>query len=284
MESVKLLQNINDRPVEVGYWLDRLGEKVRSRASEITWKKDYYYALYHLPQKAPLTIDLLYGAIMATAPHSKPRRRLVNASKAIAKLAGLDITALEGLGGSYGINHVTPRDLPGEGKILECWGAIANQKGRWAYGMMATFGVRPHEVFQCDRDEFLRNPEYLYIYKDTKTGRKTGGRTTRAIHPEWVKEFSLMDIPDGFGSRASDNSGKGHNVSRWFRLSSVPFEPYNLRHAWAVRCLLLGIPDVVAAQMMGHSIAHHQQIYLHWIRQRDINRVVDEALARRVEC
>jgi integrase len=147
--------------------------------------------------------------------------------------------------------------------------------------MMATFGIRPHEVFQCDREEFLRKPEDLCILADSKTGRKTGGRRTRAIYPEWVETFRLTDIPTNFSSRGADNTAKGQNVSRWFRDAGVPFEPYNLRHAWAIRCLMLDIPDVIAARMMGHSIAHHQQIYLHWIQQRGIDRVVDEALARR---
>ena len=59
--------------------------------------------------------------------------------------------------------------------------------------------------------------------------------------------------------------------------------PYDLRHAWAVRTIHIGLPDTVAARMMGHSVAIHTRTYHHWITRRDQQQAVDAALARQSE-
>ena len=66
-----------------------------------------------------------------------------------------------------------------------------------------------------------------------------------------------------------------------FRRYEVGFSPYDLRHAWAVRTIHLGLPDTVAARMMGHSVAIHTRTYHHWITHRDQQQAVNTALARR---
>ena len=43
----------------------------------------------------------------------------------------------------------------------------------------------------------------------------------------------------------------------------------------------VGLPDTVAARMMGHSVAIHTRTYHHWITRRDQQMAVDAALARR---
>ena len=53
-----------------------------------------------------------------------------------------------------------------------------------------------------------------------------------------------------------------------------------VRHAWAVRTIHVGLPDTVAARMMGHSVTIHTRTYHHWITRRDQQQAVDAALAR----
>jgi integrase len=73
----------------------------------------------------------------------------------------------------------------------------------------------------------------------------------------------------------------GRRVAEQFRRYDVPLTPYDLRHAWAVRTIHIGLPDTVAARMMGHSVAIHTRTYHHWITRRDQQQAVDAALARR---
>ena len=65
-----------------------------------------------------------------------------------------------------------------------------------------------------------------------------------------------------------------------FRRYDLPITPYDLRHAWAVRTIHVGLPDTVAARMMGHSVTIHTRTYHHWITRRDQQQAVDAALAR----
>ncbi|MFM8935376.1 MAG: tyrosine-type recombinase/integrase, partial [Vulcanococcus sp.] len=57
----------------------------------------------------------------------------------------------------------------------------------------------------------------------------------------------------------------GRRVAEQFRRYGLPLTPYDLRHAWAVRTIHIGLPDTVAARMMGHSVAIHTRTYHHWI-------------------
>jgi len=73
----------------------------------------------------------------------------------------------------------------------------------------------------------------------------------------------------------------GRRVAEQFRRYQMPFTPYDLRHAWALRTIHMGLPDTVAARMMGHSVTIHTRTYHHWITRRDQQQAVDAALARR---
>jgi len=72
----------------------------------------------------------------------------------------------------------------------------------------------------------------------------------------------------------------GQQVSSQFRRYGLPFAPYDLRHAWAVRTIHFGLPDAVAARMMGHSIAIHTQTYHRWLTRRDQQQAVEAVLSR----
>lgn len=66
-------------------------------------------------------------------------------------------------------------------------------------------------------------------------------------------------------SKAWCNSNKGNRVSAWFKDRGVPFPPYNLRHAYAVRQIMYGLDLSIAARMMGHSVKEHTDTYHRWI-------------------
>ena len=74
----------------------------------------------------------------------------------------------------------------------------------------------------------------------------------------------------------------GRRVSEQFRRYKLPLRPYDLRHAWAVRTIHIGLPDSVAARMMGHSVYIHNKTYHHWITRRDQQQAVDNALAKNI--
>ncbi len=67
------------------------------------------------------------------------------------------------------------------------------------------------------------------------------------------------------------------------RRQEIPFCPYDLRRAWAVRSMAYGLEVSLAAKQMGHSVAVHIQTYHAWLddqyQQQAFERIM--ALANR---
>ena len=113
---------------------------------------------------------------------------------------------------------------------------------------------------------------------------KTGSHEVWAFYPEWIEEFELKAgclpaIETDLTKTTLQTVGQ--RVTAQFRRYGVPFSPYDLRHAWAVRTIHFGLSDTVAARMMGHSVAVHTRTYHQWLSRRDQQQAVESALRRR---
>jgi integrase len=146
---------------------------------------------------------------------------------------------------------------------------------------MATYGLRNHEVFFSEYSAFTQ-PETTPTVQVLAT-TKTGSHEVWPFYPEWVEQFQLRDIqlpPVQTDLNKTTLQRIGQLVSVQFRRYNIPFSPYDLRHAWAVRTIHVGLPDTVAARMMGHSVTIHTRTYHQWITRRDQQQAVDSALER----
>jgi integrase len=57
----------------------------------------------------------------------------------------------------------------------------------------------------------------------------------------------------------------GALMGQAFRRAGAAFQPYDLRHAWAVRAIHNPkISPSLAAKSMGHSLAVHSSVYQRW--------------------
>lgn len=113
---------------------------------------------------------------------------------------------------------------------------------------------------------------------------KTGSHDVWAFYPEWIEEFDLETVclpAIETDLTKTTLQTVGQRVTAQFRRYGVPFSPYDLRHAWAVRTIHFGLSDTVAARMMGHSVAVHTRTYHQWISRRDQQQAVEAALKRR---
>ncbi len=145
--------------------------------------------------------------------------------------------------------------------------------------MMAVYGLRNHEVFFCDCSALLRGDAEAAI--EVLDTTKTGAHDVWPFPPEWVEAFALREVmlpPLETDLQKTTLQRIGQQVTLQFRRYGVPFAPYDLRHAWAVRTILMGLPDTVAARMMGHSVAIHNRTYHRWITRRDQRQAVQTAL------
>jgi integrase len=258
---VPYLKTISATPQTVAEWAERFEadyfqRRARNPKSETTWRTEYRLVLSQLPQTALLTIDLLERAIRATTPDSRTRTRYVMVCNALARFAGLSVD-FKGLKGNYSPYETEPRDLPNDRAIAEWFYKIPNAAWQWAYGILATYGLRNHELFYLD---FSKMPVLLVV-----DGAKTVSHRVYPLYPEWVDEFGLKTpkLPPCTGK---DNSALGNRVTVAFNRYDVPHSPYDLRHAWAVRSIGF-IPIELAAQQMGHSVAVHTRTYHKWITE-----------------
>ena len=185
----------------------------------------------------------------------------------------------------YGLHAAQFRQLPSDQQILDWLERIPNPGWRLAYGLMATYGLRNHEVFFTDLSALAPGGDRVIRVLPTS---KTGEHQVWPFQPQWVERFGLEQL----GSqrqllpavctdlRRTTLQQVGRRVAEQFRRYDLPLTPYDLRHAWAVRTIHIGLPDTVAARMMGHSVAIHTRTYHHWITRRDQQQAVDNALAR----
>ena len=257
--------------------------------SKTTWTGAYQPYLRRLQAHAGhRTIDanLLLKTLQSYDDGSRSRQQCATALAALAR--HLELVLPEGWrqeAGGYGLHRAQFRQLPTDRQILEAALLIPNPRWRLAYGLMATYGLRNHEVFFCDGHSLADGSDHvLRILPTTKTGE----HQSWPFHPEWVERFGLLELADNPKAlpkvttdlKHTTLQQVGRRVSEQFRRYELPITPYDLRHAWAIRTIHIGLPDTVAARMMGHSVAIHTRTYHHWITRRDQQQAVDAALAR----
>jgi integrase len=171
------------------------------------------------------------------------------------------------------------RDLPDDRLIVTSFERIPNPAWQFVYGLMATYGLRNHEAFFCNCSALTQASQEPTVWVQATT--KTGAREVWPFHPEWVDRFQLRDgsLPRvGTDLTTTTLQRIGQSVTRQFRRYELPFSPYDLRHAWAVRTIHFGLPDTVSARMMGHSVAIHTRTYHQWMTRRDQQLAVTAAL------
>lgn len=226
--------------------------------------------------------EAIYKTVESTKMNSRSRQLCCTALSALAEFLQVDLpTPLKNLAGSYNANKTQARDLPSDEQIVHYFEQIPNTTWRFVYGLLATYGLRNHEAFFCDRSALLQGEcdPTIQVLDTTKTGE----HEVWPFPPTWVERFDLRQ-----GTLPAVNTDLEHTtlqaigqrVTRQFRRYGIPFSPYDLRHAWAVRTIHMGLPDTVAAKMMGHSVTVHNRTYHKWITRRDQKRAVDAALSR----
>ena len=257
-----------------------------------TWRAAYKPYLRRLlamgrQRRGGLSAELLVAVLESYPLASRSRQQCALVLGALARQQELPLPAdWQELGRGYGLHAARFRPLPSDPQILRVVQQIPNPRWRLVYGLMATYGLRNHEVFFCDFSAMAPGGDRVLRVLPTS---KTGEHQVWPFQPEWVDHFALDQLgwdPGGLPAvdtdlRRTSLQRVGQRVSEQFRRYQLPLTPYDLRHAWAVRTIHIGLPDTVAARMMGHSVAIHTRTYHHWITRRDQQQAVDAALARR---
>lgn len=258
----------------------------RTASARTTWETAYAPYLRKLNQVAQsrpaLSLpEAIYAAVQSTRPNSRSRQICCTALNALAEFLEVELpTSLKQYAGNYSPSRTQARSLPTDAEIVSAIDLIPNSAWRFVYGIMAAYGLRNHEVFFCDYSNLQQGESSIEVLDTTKTG----GHEVWPFYPEWIEQFDLRSVQlpaVNTDLNRTTLQRVGQQVSTQFRRYELPFAPYNLRHAWAVRTIHFGLPDAVAARMMGHSIAIHTQTYQRWLSRRDQQQAVEAVLSRR---
>ncbi|KYC42013.1 integrase [Scytonema hofmannii PCC 7110] len=259
---------------EVAEWVakfeeDYFNRRGRSRTTETTWKSDYLPAWHLL--NGELSAENLIKAIGQVPANSRKRKLVCEKLTALAKYAGLTID-LSPYIGNYGVGETSPRHIPSAGEIELARERLGDRADwQWAYGVLAAYGLRPHELFFCEISP--KPPHLLKVLEG-----KTGARELYPYHPQWAEQWRLFEVrrPSVTGRTYKDY---GNRVSKTFNRRELPFTAYCLRHAFCIRMSTeYHVPVAVAASWSGHEAGVYLKIYNRWISGSEKRRVFEESL------
>ncbi|GAB1542285.1 site-specific integrase [Scytonema sp. NUACC21] len=255
----------------------------KNRQGVRTWESHYMRHLRKLPQDVPISLQAIEAALKKTNPHTSSRFYLTWQLKKFCKFCNFDADKIID---SYTTPQPLPtiRRIPSDEEIVQGFTKIGEpvspfaskeniilpEQWQWMYGMLATYGLRPHELFAINLEAFTHSTNTFHLVtlnSQLTEGTKTGDRSCGIppIHPHWVELFDLKNIK--FSQNSGTLSNRTAKISIKFRNGNIGFRPYDLRHAYALRGHRLRVPIKTMADYMGHTVQEHTKTYQRWMNE-----------------
>ena len=229
-----------------------------------TWTKNWLPALRKLPLAGAVTERTLLRVVEQLPENGSSRRNQGTILAQVAEHLHIPTKALRKACAGYGASQLTPRDIPEDALIEDLVLRTNLPHWRWALGMLATYGLRPHEL-----EELTPGPGDIWIVAEHT---KTGGREVHPCPSEWIDLFNLRIAHRPPPSKQE----MSRRISKHLRDRQWPHTAYVLRHAYAIRLMQRGLPADLGALLMGHTLKIHTETYRRWLRADHVSR----ALAR----
>lgn len=279
-----------ERQLETGtfdwaYWLDhpasgitwreainRLhrAKVVLGRTGESTWEVNYLGRLRQIPPTSACTTASMAQALERYDRSTCSYKELYYLLRHVARLVGEPFPEVPLPTYSQAQLVAVPTDAE-----IIAWVDAAPNPSRWYWAMMATYGLRPHEIEGAE----LIDRDYCQVQAEAKTGF----RTVVPLPREWVERWSLRDRQ--LRPRVSCTAARPDAVSKWLSKElgklGLPWRPYALRHAYAARLWREGgsrLDLYTAARLMGHTPAQHSKTYRAHIQPHLVAEAAERAL------
>ena len=261
--------------------------KLNLNATNATWKGAYVPYLNRLKDiqkqhQLPLDSELFLMVLEDYDLSSSGRQKCGIVLKKLAEQEKIKLPEnWKELSGGYQSLEKEKLKYPSDQEIVELWNKIKNPRWRWVFGMLATYGLRTHEIFFCNAEDLLlESNKHNAIRIGSET--KTGSRTAYPLKSEWVELFDLKNIQKpNVNTNLDENRIMNYvsrSVARKFREYSLGFIPYSLRHAWAIRSIHHGFNPSIASKMMGHSVEMHTKNYHYYLSKQDMDKAYVDAI------
>ena len=246
---------------------------VLGRLSESTWDRSYMGRLRQLDPLEPITTEAIERAVTKYDRTQASYKLMFYLMRDISTLTGVPFPEL-------GVPLYGEREgellVPTDEEIIE-WVQAAREPHRYYFGIMATFGTRPHEI---DSSTLLTD-DNLQITSATKTGQ----RIIIPLYPEWIDLFGLREKQ--FRPETGRVVPVPDECSQWLNKERVrlgiKWRAYALRHAYCARLWRMGggqLDVYTAARLMGHSVKEHERTYRSHIQPFTIASAAKDAINR----
>ena len=187
-------------------WAKEFGVIKAGTIKASSFRADYEKPLASLPAKA-LTEDLLISHILGrSSPNTRKRKNDCTVFNQLAKFAGVPVD-FTNIRGKYKPKPLSADDVPSDEEIEAIWESLKNPGWRWVYGMLATYGLRPHEVFRLTDYKGLSSPTGKISISENS---KTGARDVWPLPDKW----RLLDDTE-VGGLASEDCRDRYRLPPW---------------------------------------------------------------------
>ena len=171
--------------------------------------------------------------------------------------------------------------------ILELVDAIPDARWRFAFQLLAAYGLRPEELQHLQ----IRSGRMWCNYRKSTSRGETQPRLLRLLPcDDWAESWNLLETfksqplpPMRPGYGAEDMGVYMRRRRRWkelrqdYEAAGEKLVLYSARHGYAHRAhLICELPPKVAAAAMGHSVETHLASYSKWCGDE----VADDAFER----
>lgn len=241
--------------------IGRFRDSVYRDKTEHQWSALYRTGFQLVQMDEPFQLQKIELAIFGCPVGSYLRFRSVQTWVRILRFIKApegDIERIQKLKGTYQYGSVVKKHIPTDVEIYEARSLLKSQNWQKVYALMAIYGLRDHECWHCEVEE---NEPYRCRVLQGKTGK----RMVLPLPLEWIDwKPWLNDLPQVKSS--GNRSVYADRTARYFRNSKVPFPPYSLRHAYAIRAsVVYRFPVSMSAKLMGHGVDVHTRIYHAWL-------------------
>ena len=224
---------------------------VNGRTGETTWQVSYMGRLRQLPMREPVTSNAVAAALAKYSREQCSYKELYYLLIDLCQLIGVAFPDVP----VPTYSKTTLTDVPTDQQIID-WVAKSPPEFAWCIGMLAAYGLRPHEVDSC---QFIDAKHRLQVHDKTKTGF----RVVVPCHADWVELFELRTE-----RRRITAADRKDATASWLfeqrQKIGFPWKPYALRHSYAGRLWRIGGSNLdiyTAARLMGHSPTEHSKTY-----------------------
>jgi len=268
-----------------------------------TWHRVYRHHMNHVlgavaavtpPQNAKQLLETL-ARIWADKPGGRTRQIQIQSTAALLRWAVADRRLGEDweppqdlavfVGRSRAAKAITtPLEVE---HILALVRAIPDARWRFAFQLMAAYGLRPEELQHLQ----IRQGRLWCMYEKVASRGKTRPRVLRPLPcDDWAdgwrleERFPTQELPPmqpglggGYVGHYLMNRPLWKELRREYEAKGEKLVPYSCRHGYAHRAhVICDLPPKVVAAAMGHSVQTHLAAYSRWCGDD----VVDDAFAK----